>query len=253
MVGDKKHYSYAVYAEKATAENFERERFSGPIGSLLRERQEAQLKEWLGDPRGLSILDVGAGTGRTAIPLAASGARVAAYDASEAMLDVAKRNAVAAGVEIEFTLGDAMSLPYADRSFDAVLCFRLLLHVVDWRLALAEACRCTRNTLILDFPPRCALAALQMPFRALAALFRPRTQRFKLFSLGQIKREIRRLGFVIEKVDKLWFLPIAFHKLFGSGAFTLGVERFLGWLGLRRLFGAPATLLARRETSEGRG
>ena len=36
------HYSYSVYADRAMAESFERQRFSGPIGRLLAETQPQQ-------------------------------------------------------------------------------------------------------------------------------------------------------------------------------------------------------------------
>lgn len=240
------HYSYAVYAKKETAESFERTRFGGPIGDYMRRRQEEQLREWLGDVGGRRILDVGAGTGRTALPLAAAGAQVTALDASPAMLDVARGKAEEAGLTLSLDTGDALQLPYADAGFDAVLCFRVLLHVLDWRRALAEACRCSGGLVILDFPPRWSLAALQAPARALAALFKRDTQRFRLFTLRRMRRELRRNGFAVERVDKLFVLPIALHKLCASLRFTLAAERLLGRLGLRRLFGAPVTIVARR-------
>ena len=250
MADRKDHYSYSVYADSDTARCFEQERFGGPIGKYLRRRQEEQLANWLGKQEGRSILDVGAGTGRTAVPLAGAGARVSACDASEAMLEVARAKAGDAGVEITFECCDAMALPYADRAFDVVLSFRVLLHVIDWRRALAEACRCSADILVIDFPPRWSLAALQVPARALASIFKPKTQRFRLFSLRQIKKELWLRGFEIERVDRLFFLPIMFHKLFRSPRFTLAIEKLFGWLGLRRLFGAPVTILARRRDSQ---
>ena len=252
MADERKHYSYEVYAREETARSFESQRFGGPIGSYLRVRQQRHLARWLGDPAGKTVLDIGAGTGRAAIPLAAAGARVVAADASEAMLAEARRKAEAAGAELTFERCDAMALPFGDRAFEAVLCLRVLLHVRDWRRALDEACRCAGRTLVLDFPPRWALASLQVPARAVASLFRPAVQRFRLFSLRQVRRRLARHGFAVRRVDRLWVMPIALHKLIGSRRLTLGTERFLSWFGLRRLFGAPVTVLARRE-AEGSG
>jgi SAM-dependent methyltransferase len=246
MDKDRRHYSYAVYARSETAKNFERERFGGPIGSYLRWRQEAQLTHWLDGLGGKSLLDVGAGTGRIAVPMARLGARVTAADASQAMLAEARRKAEEAGVRLEFDICDAMELPYPDQSFDVVVCLRVIMHVLDWRRALTEVCRCARETVVLDFPPRWALSGLQAPIRAGASLFSSSVQRFRLFNLRRVRCELLRLGFAVEKVDKLWVLPIALHKLIGWRAFTLGCEQLLSWLGLRALLGAPVTILARR-------
>lgn len=242
----KDHYSYTVYAAEETAENFENKRFGGPIGSYMRELQERQLEHWLPDKAGLKVLDIGAGTGRTAIPLASAGAEVVAADASEAMLKVAERNAAEAGVEMKFSTCDVMDLPFSDREFEATICLRVLMHVTEWRQALREICRCCSDRLILDYPPRWALASLQVPVRAVTSLFDKSVQRFRLFSFRRIRAELEQNGFTVEKVEKLWVLPIAFHKLIRSRRFTGGVERILAAVGMRKLFGAPVTVLARR-------
>jgi SAM-dependent methyltransferase len=52
------------------------------------------------------ILELGCGTGRIAIPLARDGYRVTGIDVSSAQLDLARRKAADAGVELEFVLAD---------------------------------------------------------------------------------------------------------------------------------------------------
>src|SRR3954466_14482061 len=70
----------------------------------------------LGDVRGLDVADVGCGTGRHALRLAAAGARGRAVDFSEVML--AKARAKAGGLPVEFQAHDlAQSLPWPDQSF----------------------------------------------------------------------------------------------------------------------------------------
>ena len=246
MSEGKEHYSYAEYAKKEIAEGFDDLRFGGPIGSWMRQHQDEQLSRWLGDVRGKSILDIGAGTGRTAIPLAKAGAKVTAADASEAMLEVARKKAKSAGVELEFNACDIMNLPFEDKAFDKILCFRVLLHVTDWEKAFGEICRCSADEIIMDFPPRWALAALQVPVRRVRSIWNKTIQTFRLFTLSRMKKEFALHGFEIIEVEKLWVLPIAFHKVFKSIGFTLGVEKFLRAIGLNALFGAPVTVRARR-------
>lgn len=71
------------------------------------------------------VLDVACGTGavtRQVAPLIAPTGRLAALDLSAAMLEKARAIPAPDGAAIEWTEGDAGSLPWPDGSFDLVLC-----------------------------------------------------------------------------------------------------------------------------------
>jgi SAM-dependent methyltransferase len=75
------------------------------------------------------VLELGVGTGRIAVPIAAAGARVVGVDLSEGMLDVARERAEAMGVAIDLRQGD-MRDPPVDGTFPLVVIpFRSLLHM----------------------------------------------------------------------------------------------------------------------------
>jgi SAM-dependent methyltransferase len=89
---------------------------------------------------GQRVLDVACGTGilaREAISRAGSGGRVAGIDPSPGMIAVAKRIAPA----VEWREGVAELLPFADRSFDAVVSQFGLMFFTDRRKALREMMR----------------------------------------------------------------------------------------------------------------
>jgi SAM-dependent methyltransferase len=67
------------------------------------------------------VLDVACGTGVVAVTAARLGATVKGLDLSPVLLERAKWNADLAGVQVEFTEGDAESLPYKDGEFDVVV------------------------------------------------------------------------------------------------------------------------------------
>src|SRR5690242_298279 len=87
------------------------------------------------DPRpGQRVLDLAAGTGTSAAPFRAAGAAVVPCDFSLGMLRVGKRREP----ELGFVAGDALRLPFADASFDAVTISFGLRNVNDPDAGLAE-------------------------------------------------------------------------------------------------------------------
>ncbi len=52
------------------------------------------------------VLELGVGTGRIAIPIAAAGVRIVGVDLSAGMLEVARERAALAGVSVDLRLGD---------------------------------------------------------------------------------------------------------------------------------------------------
>jgi SAM-dependent methyltransferase len=85
------------------------------------------LVERVGVLTGERLLDVATGTGNVAIPAALRGAGVTGLDLTPELLDVARRRATEAGVEVQFIEGDAEELPFEDGSFDRVTsCFGVI-------------------------------------------------------------------------------------------------------------------------------
>jgi SAM-dependent methyltransferase len=82
----------------------------------------AELWTLLGLQPGERLLDVGCGTGRHAVALAARGVAVTGVDLSPAMLERARARAVAAGVDIELVEADARDLPPGLEPYDAAIC-----------------------------------------------------------------------------------------------------------------------------------
>jgi ubiquinone/menaquinone biosynthesis C-methylase UbiE len=240
------HYSYTVYADPAMAETFDRARFSGPIGEWLAETQAAILRDYAGTAGGGDVLDVGTGTGRAALVLAESGARVTAVDASSEMLRVAEARAVARGAGITFSVGDAHHLAFADRAFDTVVSLRVLMHTPDWRQCVAEACRVSRRRVIVDYPAALSVAAVQSGARKLAHRMGARTEPYRVFTAREIGAAFASHGFRITREHRQFVLPIAFHKAIASRGFSQGLERGLAALGLLAMTGSPVTVLAER-------
>jgi SAM-dependent methyltransferase len=116
----------------------------------------------LGIGPGTKVIDVGCGAGRHAFEAYRRGAEVIAFDrdASElqsvdtilqAMADTGEAPATASA---QVVVGDALSLPYADATFDCVIASEILEHIPQDEAAIAELIRVLKvgGTLAVSVP-----------------------------------------------------------------------------------------------------
>jgi 2-polyprenyl-3-methyl-5-hydroxy-6-metoxy-1,4-benzoquinol methylase len=240
------HYSYTTYADPETARTFDARRFGGPIGELLASSQARVLASLIGTIGDRTILDVGTGTGRAALWLAREGATVTAIDASSEMLAVARRRAAEEGAAVRFLVGDAHALDFPDRSFDAAVSLRVIMHTPQWQQCIRELCRVAARLVIIDYPSAHSFATLESAARRVAHAVGVRTEPYRVFTDRAVATVLAGEGFRIRSVHRQFVLPIAFHKAIGSRRFTIAVEGLLERAGLLGFLGSPITLVAER-------
>jgi ubiquinone/menaquinone biosynthesis C-methylase UbiE len=91
---------------------------------------------------GARVLEVAPGPGFFSIELAKLGTwTVTALDVSRTFVEIATENARAAGVAVDFRLGNASAMPFADASFDFVYCSAAFKNFSDPVGALNEMYR----------------------------------------------------------------------------------------------------------------
>lgn len=90
---------------------------------------------------GMRILDVACGTGTSTGDLADTGASVVGVDFSRGMLATGRQRRP----DLSLTAADAMRLPFADETFDAVTISFGIRNIVDVPAALREMLRVTRR------------------------------------------------------------------------------------------------------------
>lgn len=97
-------------------------------------------------PLGTDVLEIGAGSGAMAAELLAKNPRitVTATDIDPVMVDDSATRLAGFGERARSEIADVTALPYPDSSFDNVLSFLMLHHVMEWRAALAEIARVLR-------------------------------------------------------------------------------------------------------------
>jgi ubiquinone/menaquinone biosynthesis C-methylase UbiE len=85
------------------------------------------------------VLELGIGTGRIALPLAAAGCTVVGVDISAEMLDKLSHEPAVQEGRIELVHADICELPLTAREFDAVTAVHVLHLVPEWAKALTSA------------------------------------------------------------------------------------------------------------------
>ncbi len=104
--------------------------------ALVRERAQKLASS---AKAGAKVLEVASGPGLLAIELARSGRlTVIGLDVSRTMVDIASENAAREGVAVSFRHGDVAELPFADASFDLLVCQAAFKNFVEPAQALAE-------------------------------------------------------------------------------------------------------------------
>ena len=119
---------------------------------------KAAMMDWLAPRSGQRLLDVAGGTGDISFRFLkrASGAHATVLDLTSEMLDEGKLRAEAAqlGGSLDWVVGDAMALPFADNSFDVYTISFGIRNVTRPQDALNEAFRVLKpggRLMVLEF------------------------------------------------------------------------------------------------------
>ena len=153
--------SYRSYTGTG-AENYERyfvPAIAAPVSAGLLSDADLQPGE--------RVLDVACGTGviaRLAAEQVGPTGSVTGIDVAPDMIEVARATPAPTGPPIEWRVGDATSLPFADESYDAVLCQMGLMFIPDRLAAVREMRRVLKpgGRIVVSTP-----GAIQPPFEAM--------------------------------------------------------------------------------------
>jgi len=147
------------------------------------------------------VLEIGCGTGSTAIALAPHAAHILASDISSRMIAIASEKAAAAGVtNVDFQQLPVDPLPADDASLDAVLAHSLLHLLDDWRGTLAAAHRALKPGGVMVMSTMCMNDGFWfmrpiVPLGRMLGLL----PELSFFSRATLERGIEETGFTLEQ------------------------------------------------------
>ena len=228
------------FADVETSSEGYARRFSGPVGEFFLALQTqitlALLKPW----PGAKVLDIGGGHGQLALPLIEAGYEVTVAGSHPACRE--RLDHLLPSGSYDFIMGNLLSLPLEDNSFDIVLSFRLLPHVEDWPKLIAECCRLAGEAVIVDYPDIRSVNFFSKLFFQIKKAIEKNTRPFSCFSRRELKGEFSKHHFSIALFQPEFFIPMALHRALKSATLSRGLEAVFQRLGLTHLLGSPVIL-----------
>jgi len=224
-------------------------RFGGAVGSWFLKRQTRLTLEALaGLPVGASVLDVGGGHAQIAPPLVEAGFRVTVVGSEPSCGQ--RLTPWTSNGRCRFEVVDLHRMPFADRAFDAVICYRLLAHSVDWVRLIGEICRVAASRVVVDYPSRRSVNIVsQSLFHVKRSLEGDTTRRFSLYVPREIAEAFEAVGFVVRNQQPQFMMPMVLYRVAGSVAFARAAEWPWRAMGLTRFLGSPVIVRADRQPS----
>ncbi len=111
-----------------------------------------KVAKHIGD--GASVLEIAPGPGYLAIEIAKLGMfKIVGMDISEDFVNIARKNAKEACVDVEFQQGNVSNMPFTDSTFDFIVCTAAFKNFKDPAMALNEMQRVLKKNgtvLIID-------------------------------------------------------------------------------------------------------
>ena len=221
-------------------------RFRGAVGHwFLAVQTRITLDALAGLPPGAKILDVGGGHAQIAPALVDAGYRVTVVGSDESCGERLRPWTV--GGRCAFEVADLLHLPYAGASFDAVVCYLLLAHSINWTRLVAELCRVAADRVLIDYP---AKRSVNIVSRRLFDMKRSiegvTTRRFSLYGRQEIADAFTAAGFEVAHERPQFLLPMVLYRLAGSALLARAAEWPGQRLGLTRFLGSPVIVRADR-------
>jgi 2-polyprenyl-3-methyl-5-hydroxy-6-metoxy-1,4-benzoquinol methylase len=219
-------------------------RFAGAVGAFFLEAQARITLDLLAPWPRARVLDVGGGHGQLTGPLVEAGYDVTVYGSAPACAQ-RLRPWLDSG-RARFQAGPLDRLAVPDRAFDAVLSYRLLAHMDEWRLLVGELGRAAAQVVLVDYPTRRSLNAVAGPLFEAKRGVEGNTRPFAVLADADMRAAFAAAGFETTAREPEFVLPMALHRALGAAPLSRALEGAAGLLGLRKAVGSPVILRAVR-------
>ncbi len=230
-------------ADQETSSDLYASRFRGAVGEFFLQTQEDIVTQFLTDAAPATqttVLEVGGGHGQL----------LAAYKRAQAHVTIVgsddscqhRISAAIADGSVSYKTAPLNHLPFSDQSFDTVVAIRLLTHAYDWQALVHELCRVAKKNIIIDYPGSRSWNMLYRVLYPLKKASEKTTRPFVVFSDTEIHDAFARHGFVLQKKQPQFFLPMVVYRKLNAAGLARFLECIFRFLFLTQLFGSPTMI-----------
>jgi 2-polyprenyl-3-methyl-5-hydroxy-6-metoxy-1,4-benzoquinol methylase len=219
-------------------------RFEGPVGRYFLDVQSRATLDLLEPWPKARVLDVGGGHGQLTGVLVERGFGVTVFGSHGSSPDRVSEWTRSGQARLE--QGDLLKSPFADGSFDVVVCYRLLPHVRQWRSLVAELARVAARAVIVDYPTTRSVNAAAGALFGLKKGVEGDTRPFTVFRDAEIEDAFRAAGFRPTARRPQFFFPMALHRALRSARVARGLEAVASAAGGTGKLGSPVILRLER-------
>ena len=235
--------NYKIESQKADIETSSEDyatRFSGKVGEYFLEKQTRITLKFLKQWPDAKILDVGGGHAQLSVPLVKENYNITVVGSDETCRKRLDR--FLAPHSFQFKTGNLLQLPFGNKSYDIVICFRLLTHEDNWKVQISELCRVAKYAIVVDYPDIRSFNIFYKFLFDVKKRIEGNTRTFRNFSRKEIAEEFAKNGFNKPIFQPEFFFPMLIHRKIKLVNLSKVIERFFTILGLTKLFGSPVIL-----------
>lgn len=239
----------AIAPDIHTAHDQYAQRFAGKHGAYMLAVQRHAVMDLITPWKDGRVLEVGGGHAQLAPALVDAGYDVTIHGSSEACK--LRPDQMVKDRRYTFVHGSAHALPLQDQSFDVVVSVRMMAHIRDPELFVAELCRVAKHAVVIDFSPAGGLygkdtsLAYYLKHWAEGAT----TRRFNRQHLRDVQAMFSSQGLTSDRRVGQFCLPMALHRMVGWTHVPRAIEWLFAKAGLGPYLGSPMILRAVRPDS----
>jgi len=174
------------------------------------------------DVKDMKVLEVGAGTGRDSMTLAALGARLFLIDYARESIN--KIKGLPESNKLRPVLGDALQMPFSDETFDVVFHQGLMEHFKDYMPLVRENSRVLKKNglIVIDVPQKFHIYTV---FKHILIFLGKWFAGWETeFSIKELVTIVEKNGFEVVHVYGEWLYPSLFYRIVREALKKIGIK-----------------------------